>query len=548
MTKSEYIFIFLLESNGFVIKYGVGRKADELVGLVVNSGKGVPGWVLLHNEMVNQINVSRDIRFDFDNKISLSILPDSVLAVPVRRGNIAGGAVVFYNKSLHRKYLSADEEIAQAIAELFSSEKTDINIEENILNEAASINDLEIKTENEAKNEEELSLVTKEVEENISDTIEREKEHIPQPDMDKVPDIHKMALASISIPIVVIDKNLKILFVNKAFTESFNLSKDSLILKDIKDVVDFRTENNDNLWDKISVDIFNRNQDISEKKAVISFKQGESITNKYNVSSYYLNFNDNIFGKVVEFLPIPTEEELQQKEEEFIQNVSHELRTPLSAILGSIQILMSSIGEDSALGETEKRFLSIINEEGEKFSNVLENIISMNMSASGEVGAIRKEEVNLIEIINDAAKQYDEKAQKKNVSIILDLSDKLGPIKGDKMALFYVFSQLIDNAIKFNKENGEVKITSPGLIIFDNIWQAQITVRDTGIGISKEDLPHIFDKFFRVENKVHTEAGTGLGLSTVKDIIMSHGGMITCKSELGEWTEFNILIPAESML
>lgn len=93
-----------------------------------------------------------------------------------------------------------------------------------------------------------------------------------------------------------------------------------------------------------------------------------------------------------------------------------------------------------------------------------------------------------------------------------------------------------------------MKISSPGLIIFDNIWQAQVTVRDTGIGISKEDIPHVFDKFFRVENKVHTEAGTGLGLSTAKDIITNHGGMITCKSEPGKWTEFIVMIPAESML
>ncbi|NIA23121.1 MAG: hypothetical protein GWP03_03030 [Proteobacteria bacterium] len=503
---------------------------------------------MLRNQTVNQINVSRDIRFDFDNKISLTILPDSVLAVPIKRGDIAGGAVVFYNKSLHRKYMKSDEEVANLIADIFKSEESEINIEENIINEAASINDMEVKSEEETTVKEKIPTVTPVGEENI----ERETEAVVKEEKaivsGKATDIYKIALESISLPIVLIDKDLKILFINGAFSDAFNLTKDNIILKDITKVMDFRTENNDNLWEKIKIDFFNNSQDLGMNKVTIVVKENESNIKKYNVISNYIKFDDHIMGKSIEFIPVPTEEELQAKEEEFIQNVSHELRTPLSAILGSIQILMSSIGDESALGETEKRFLSIINEEGEKFSKVIENIIGMNMSSSGEVGTIKKEEVDLVEIISDAVKQYEEKAKKKNITIVVDLSDKLGSIKGDKMALFYVFSQLTDNAVKFNKENGEVKVSSPGLIIFDNIWQAQVTVRDTGIGISKEDIPYIFDKFFRVENKVHTEAGTGLGLSTVKDIITNHGGMITCKSEPGEWTEFTVMIPAESML
>jgi len=528
------------------VKYGIGRKVDELIGHVLNSGKGIPGWVMLHNQMVNQINVSRDIRFDFDNKISLTILPDSVLAVPIKRGNIAGGAVVFYNKSLHRKYMKSDEEVANLIADIFSSEESEITIEDSIINEAASINDMEVKTE--AKEAEKTPVEITAEEEKIENKMEIAAKKERSTVSGTANDIYKIALETVTLPIVLIDKDLKILFINRAFSDAFDISKDNVILKDITTVMDFRTENNDNLWEKIKIDFFNPSQDIAASKATIVIKSEESNEKKYNVVSHYVKLNEYIFGKVIEFAPLPTEEELQAKEEEFIQNVSHELRTPLSAILGSIQILMSSIGDQSALGETEKRFLSIINEEGEKFSKVLENIISMNMSASGEVGAIKKEEVDLVEIINDAVKQYEEKAKSKNINIVVDLSDKLGSIKGDKMALFYVFSQLIDNAIKFNKENGEVKISSPGLIIFDNIWQAQVTVRDTGIGISKEDIPHVFDKFFRVENKVHTEAGTGLGLSTAKDIITNHGGMITCKSEPGKWTEFIVMIPAESML
>jgi signal transduction histidine kinase len=326
------------------------------------------------------------------------------------------------------------------------------------------------------------------------------------------------------------------------------MSEEQLTMKCIKDVLDFRTENNDNLWDKIKLDIFNLDQYEPVKKVHFVYRRDETNYFKYMVVSCILKERDKIIGKLIEFSPVPTNRELQAKEEEFIQNVSHELRTPLSAILGSIQILMSGVGENSALGETERKFLSIIKEEGEKFSLILDNIININKISTGEVSTIRNEEINLCDVIEDAALQFKEKAKSKNIKINIELSDKLGSIKGDKMSLFYVFSQLIDNGIKFNKENGEVFISSPGLIIFDNIWQAQITIKDTGIGIDKKDIPHIFDKFYRVENKVHTEHGTGLGLATVKDIIMNHNGMINCKSELGEWTEFKILIPAESML
>ncbi len=502
----------------------------------------------MHNQILNEINVSRDIRFDFNNKISMKLLPYSVLGIPIENESNVIGAVLFYNKSLHRKYIESDLDIGKMITSIFELKN---NLKNSIQEKFQST-----LTENEDKSDKSFQEVLKTITE---EKIKNEREG-KNTIVNEMPTINDKAMAqkmkilygnilnTFSIPILIVDKNLNLVFINKSFIEMFNMSEEQLTMKYIKDVLDFRTENNDNLWDKIKLDIFSLKQYEPIKKINFAYKKDEVNYYKYMIVSHVLKEREKIIGKMIEFLPVPTNRELQAKEEEFIQNVSHELRTPLSAILGSIQILMSGIQENSALGGTERKFLSIIKEEGEKFSLILDNIININKIATGEVSTIRNEEINLCEVIKDAALQFEEKAKLKNIKIAIELSDKLGSIKGDKMSLFYIFSQLIDNAIKFNKENGEVIISSPGLIIFDNIWQAQITVKDTGIGIDKNDIPHIFDKFYRVENKVHTEYGTGLGLATVKDIIINHNGMINCKSELGEWTEFKILIPAESML
>jgi len=478
----------------------------------------------------------------------MKLLPYSVLGIPIENESNVIGSVLFCNKSLHRKYIESDMAIAKMIASTFELEN---NLKNGIPEEVQSVfKENEDKVDNSFQKA--LKTVAKQNNENESvktKTIINKTPTISDKAMaQKMKILYGNILNTFSIPILIVDRNLNLIFVNRSFIEMFNISEEQLTMKCIKDVLDFRTENNDNLWDKIKLDMFNVEQYESVKKVHFVFQRDETNYFKYIVVSCILKERDKIIGKLIEFLPIPTNRELQAKEEEFIQNVSHELRTPLSAILGSIQILMSGVEGNSALGETERKFLSIIKEEGEKFSLILDNIININKISTGEVSTIRNEEINLCDVIEDAALQFEEKAKSKNIKINIELSDKLGSIKGDKMSLFYVFSQLIDNGIKFNKENGEVSISSPGFIIFDNIWQAQITVKDTGIGIDKKDIPHIFDKFYRVENKVHTEHGTGLGLATVKDIITNHNGMIDCKSELGEWTEFKILIPAESML
>lgn len=548
LTKSEYILIFLQNPEGYKLEYALGKQAEELIGTALIPGKGLPGWIILHNQILNEINVSRDIRFDFNNIFSMKLLPYSVLGIPIENESNIIGSVLFYNKSLHRKYIESDMEIAKMITSVFELEN---NLKDNTPEEVQSAF-----TENRDKVDNSFQKVIK----TIAGENNKNGSGKTNSIVNKVPTISDKAMVqkmkilygnilnTFSIPILIVDKNLNLIFINRSFIEMFNMSEEQLTMKCIKDVLDFRTENNDNLWDKIKLDIFNLDQYEPVKKVHFVYRRDDINYFKYMVVSCILKEREKIIGKLIEFSPVPTNRELQAKEEEFIQNVSHELRTPLSAILGSIQILMSGVGENSALGETERKFLSIIKEEGEKFSLILDNIININKISTGEVSTIRNEEINLCDVIEDAALQFKEKAKSKNIKINIELSDKLGSIKGDKMSLFYVFSQLIDNGIKFNKENGEVFISSPGLIIFDNIWQAQITIKDTGIGIDKKDIPHIFDKFYRVENKVHTEHGTGLGLATVKDIIMNHNGMINCKSELGEWTEFKILIPAESML
>jgi two-component system phosphate regulon sensor histidine kinase PhoR len=222
---------------------------------------------------------------------------------------------------------------------------------------------------------------------------------------------------------------------------------------------------------------------------------------------------------------------LEKMRSQFVANVSHELKTPLTSIKGFSETL--KFVEDE---ETRIKFLDIINEESERLTRLINDILTL--SSIEHTKTVKNE---WIDIVRETEKIYHllaPKAESKNVHLNLRLPEAVY-IQGDSDNYKQLILNLVDNAIKYTKEDGEVNI------LVDKMEDAlRITIQDTGIGIPKKHLSRIFERFYRVDKaRDRAMGGTGLGLAIVKHIVLSMGGTIDVDSKMGEGTAFTIIIP-----
>lgn len=245
-------------------------------------------------------------------------------------------------------------------------------------------------------------------------------------------------------------------------------------------------------------------------------------------------------GAIYLFRDISQAKQVDRLRDEFVTNVSHELRTPLTVIKGYVELLMEEFGD--TFMPSQKDFLKVINEESDRLAKLIDSILEFSQAKTGEVG-LRQEQFNLLEILEDSIKFFTPPAVKKDIRIARKLPPDLSPIKGDKNAIRFAMDQLMDNAIKFTPEKGTVSVEVGGWKLEDGLWKVELSIRDSGIGIGPEVLPHIFDRFYRAEQKVHTLQGTGIGLATVKEIIELHGGTISVESIPGQGSKFTVRLP-----
>ena len=224
---------------------------------------------------------------------------------------------------------------------------------------------------------------------------------------------------------------------------------------------------------------------------------------------------------------------LEQVRAEFLGNVSHELRTPIFAIQGYIETLLDGAINDE---NVNKSFLQKADQHTINLNNLLNDLINISMIESGQM-LMSFRYFNAHEFLEAIINEHKPTAAKKNIELnLIDLNPKL-QLFGDKQRLKQVMNNLIQNAIKYT-EVGNVDI---GVIEEENT--GRIFVRDTGIGISDNDIDRIFERFYRVDKDRSREmGGTGLGLAIVKHIIEAHGSKIELVSNLGVGSEFSFCL------
>lgn len=225
--------------------------------------------------------------------------------------------------------------------------------------------------------------------------------------------------------------------------------------------------------------------------------------------------------------------ELNEMKDQFVGTVSHDLRNPITSILGFVDLLKkTNMIED----EQGLNFLDRINQNGHHMLNLVNDLLDIAKIEAGL--SINIIDVNLASFLAQQIESYQMMAEQKSVELVYEKPAKGSKINIDPDRFSQVIGNLLSNAIKYTPSEGQVRLSASQV---GN--QVVIEIEDDGLGIPEQDIPHLFDKFFRVELEEHlTEKGTGLGLSIVKAIIEAHAGKIDVESKLGEGSIFRITL------
>ncbi|NJO43065.1 MAG: cell wall metabolism sensor histidine kinase WalK [Cyanobacteria bacterium CRU_2_1] len=249
-------------------------------------------------------------------------------------------------------------------------------------------------------------------------------------------------------------------------------------------------------------------------------------------------YRETVKGIAITVQDITREVELNEAKSQFISNVSHELRTPLFNIKSFIETL-HEYGDD--LSEVERReFLETANRETDRLTRLVNDVLDLSRLESNK--RYHFEAVELTQPIEQTLRTHQLNAKDKGIELLQEIEPDLPPVLGNYDLLLQVFSNLVGNGLKFTKAGGQVAIRAyvlePEPESHLPRTHVRVEVSDTGIGIDPEDQEAIFDRFFRVENRVHTLEGTGLGLSIVRNIIAKHHSAVHLVSEVGVGTTF----------
>jgi signal transduction histidine kinase len=230
--------------------------------------------------------------------------------------------------------------------------------------------------------------------------------------------------------------------------------------------------------------------------------------------------------------------EKEMLREHFAHIVSHELKTPLNAVQQNLFALEFELA--SALNENQKEQLGRTKA---RINDLLNLINSWLKVISVDIGKLQ-ESFTQVSIKNEIAKALESVspyAARKDVEIVTSISDQIHPVFGDGLSLSEAFTNLIGNAVKYSKDGSKVLVKAD-----ENGNEVVISIKDEGVGISREDLPHIFEGFFRGKSGQSVASGHGIGLAVSRQIIEAHKGSITVESELGAGSTFSVRLPKAS--
>lgn len=245
-------------------------------------------------------------------------------------------------------------------------------------------------------------------------------------------------------------------------------------------------------------------------------------------------------GVVAVLRDITDERTMDKMRQDFIANVSHELRTPLAMMQGYSEALLDEFGDDP---EQRQELTQIILDETHRMRRLVNDLLDLAQLESGQF-QMNTEEVDMSHLIRRIGRKFTTVSNERGVAIQLQVPEGESPliVQGDSDRLEQVFTNLVDNAFRHTPQGGQILLT-----LTKEEGSAHVSVCDTGEGIPPEDLPFVFERFYKVDKaRTRSKGGTGLGLAITRNIVNNHHGDIVVESEVGKGTTFNVLLPLQS--
>jgi two-component system phosphate regulon sensor histidine kinase PhoR len=241
-------------------------------------------------------------------------------------------------------------------------------------------------------------------------------------------------------------------------------------------------------------------------------------------------------GALLLFQDLTEVRNLQTMRKELVGNISHELRTPIAGIKAMVETLRGGTIDDR---EATIDFLTRIDSEVDRLTQMVSELTELSRIETGRA-ELRISLVNLNLLVDEVISQLNTQAQRQQVTVTADLGTDLPIVKADNDRIKQTLTNLVHNAIKFNHPGGTVTVSTRA-----DAESVTVSVSDTGIGISKEDLPHVFERFYKAD-KARPTGGSGLGLAIAKHVVQAHGGNIRAQSEEGKGSTFSFNLPIKT--
>lgn len=341
----------------------------------------------------------------------------------------------------------------------------------------------------------------------------------------------ELVLMSIADGVMVCDRDNKVQIVNRAATEIFDKEAKDLLGKPL--VVCTEGPDQPQICQVVQqfTDI---NVSPGSLEPIVQQIQLNDLTVRLHTAPIFLN--KEVLGSVMIMQDITKQTELEKMKNEFMANVSHELRTPITSIKSYVDTLVNH-GEKLD-PDIHREFLQIIDNEADRLIHLVNDVLELSRIEEAEKD-FEMLPLDIHRACEAAIRSLNLMARDRGIELAYDQGDEVPLALINQESIERVVINLLNNGIKYTPEGGKITVR-----VENANNEVAVHVKDTGIGIPDDAMEHIFDRFYRVEKKVHTIKGTGLGLTIVKKIIEKHHGRITVASALGEGSTFSFYLPA----
>jgi len=332
------------------------------------------------------------------------------------------------------------------------------------------------------------------------------------------------AITSINEGVLILNEEEKIEFVSPTMANILSREYDNVYGKTLLEAL--RNLELQDLYNK-----FKQHQETATGE--ITLGTTDTIIMKVSISSFH--GSDETDKAMIVFHDITRLKKLEMIRTDFIANVTHEIRTPLTAIIGYLETIKSG---NVKKPEDINNFVGIVLNQAERLNRLVEDLMTISKIELGEIN-FKYEDVKIPEVLDGAISLMEKKAAEKRIEIINNLPEKISSINGDKDRLMQIFVNLLDNAVKFNQDDGTVTINAT-----EEKDDVIINIVDTGAGIPKEEIQRLGERFYRVDKTRSRDlGGTGLGLSIVKHLMIAHSGRMEIKSAMGQGATVSLYFP-----